>query len=284
MQVFKLNRLFALIRFLQKHLMLYVFLTLEGIAVFLLFQNNYIQRIAMVKATSTVSGVIYEQISNWRNYLNLREQNKQLQNENSKLRSMLQGAFYITENSHTADVDSINQRRYTYLPAKVIENTVHKQYNFITLNRGRKSGITEDMAVIGPEGIVGIVHAVSEHFARVIPVINRDFRVSVKFKKNNHFGSLSWDGRSYRHATLNEIGLHVPVDKGDTLVVSGFSDSFPEGIPVGIVDNMYQKDGSFYSIDVLLATDFSKLYFVTVVEDLMKKEQKELEQQIIHLP
>jgi cell shape-determining protein MreC len=136
------------------------------------------------------------------------------------------------------------------------------------------------MAVIGPEGIVGIVYSVSEHFATVMPMINRNFRLSVKFKKNNHFGSLSWDGRSYRHANLNEIGLHVPVANGDTLVVSGFSDSFPEGIPVGVVDKVEQKDGSFYTITVLLATDFRKLHYVSVVEDLMKTEKQYLEQPI----
>jgi rod shape-determining protein MreC len=117
-----------------------------------------------------------------------------------------------------------------------------------------------------------------------MPVINRNFRLSVKFKKNDYFGSLSWNGRSYRYATLNEIGLHVPVVKGDTIVVSGYSGSFPEGIPVGVVDKIQQKDGSFYTIDVLLATDFRKLHFVTVVEDLMKTEKLNLENQTSAMP
>jgi len=275
--------LFALIRFLQKHFMLYLFLCLEGIAVFLLFQNNYIQRIAFVKATNTVSGVINERISIWRDYLHLRDQNRQLQDENMKLRNMLPGAFYVNDNSRTFDDDSLKQRRYLYMPAKVIENTVNKQFNYVTINRGRRGDVVEGMAVIGNEGIVGFVYVVSEHFSKVMPIINRDFKVSVMFKKNNHFGSLSWDGRSYRYATVSEIGLHVPVDKGDTLVVSGFSDSFPEGIPVGVVEKVEIKDGSFYSIDVLLATDFSKLHFVSVIEDLMKKEQLELEQKILDM-
>jgi rod shape-determining protein MreC len=252
---------------------------LEGIAGFLLFRSNYIQRIAFVKATNVVSGSIYQRISGWRDYLYLREQNRQLQDENTKLRSMLHGSFYTTDTARTFYTDSIKHRRYAYLPAKVINNTVNRQFNFVTLDRGKDEGIAVDMAVIGPEGIVGIVYGISEHFATVIPVINRNFRVSAKFKKNNYFGSLSWDGRSYRHATLNEISLHVPVSIGDTLVISGFSDSFPEGIPVGVVDKVEQKDGSFYTIDVLLATDFRKLHFVTVVEDLMKAEKQNLEHQ-----
>ena len=257
--------------------MLFVFLVLEGIAGVMLLRNNYIQRIAFVNTTNVVSGVIYEQISRWRDYLHLREQNRQLSDENAKLRNMLAGSFFVEDTSRIFSVESALRRQYAYLPAKVVNNTVNKQLNYILINRGRNEGIELDMAVIAPEGIVGIVNGVNAHFAKVLPVINRNFRVSAKLKKNNHFGSLSWDGRSYRHAILNEIGLHVPVVKGDTIVTSGFSGSFPEGIPVGIVDRIQQKDGSFYTIDVLLATDFRKLSFVTVVEDVMKTEKQNLE-------
>ena len=268
----------SLIRFFQKHHMLLIFLILEGLAGFLLLQNNYVQRVASVKATNVVLGSIHERISKWRDYLNLREQNQQLQDENTKLRNMLSGAFYIADTTRVFLADTSQHRQYVYFPARVINNSVNKQYNYMTLDRGRNGGIAVDMAVIGPEGIVGIVNGVSEHFATVMPVINRNFRVSTKFKKNDHFGSLSWSGRSYRHATLSEISLHLPVSKGDTVVVSGFSDSFPKGTPIGVVDKVEQKDGSFYTIDVLLASDFRKLHFVTVVEDLMKTEKQNLEQ------
>ena len=262
---------------------MFLFLILEGIGSFMLFRNNYIQRIAFVKATNVVSGSIYEQISVWSDYLNLREQNNQLQNENAELRNMLQTAFYVTDSSRTFHNDSSKQRRYAHLPAKVVNNTVNKQFNFITVDRGTNAGIAENMAVTGPEGIVGIVYGVSERFATIMPVINRNFRVSAKIKKNNHFGSLAWDGRSYRHATLSEISLHVPVEVGDTIVVSGYSGNFPEGIPIGTVDKIEQKDGSFYTIDVLLATNFRKLYYVTIIDDFMKKEQLNLEQKALDM-
>ena len=275
----------SLIRFFQRHRILFFFILLEGIAVMILFQNNYIQRITFVKASNIVSGNIHEQISNWRDYLYLREQNRLLLNENAKLRNMLPEAISLTDTSRIFSADSVGKLiRYAYLPAKVIDNSVNKQYNLMMIDRGNDKGIDEGMAVIGPEGIVGIVSGVTEHFARVLPVINRNFRVSAKFKKNNYYGSLSWDGRSYRHATLNEIPLHVPVSKGDTIVVSGYSDSFPEGVPVGIVDNVNQKDGSFYTIEILLATDFRKLFFVTVVDDQMKKEKQYLENQTSNMP
>jgi rod shape-determining protein MreC len=272
----------SLILFFQRHHLFLIFLALEGTGVFLLLRNNYIQRITFAKVTSSVSGNIHEQIENWRDYINLREQNHRLQSENTKLYNMLQESFYIEDTSRIFYSDSTKkQQRYAYLPAKVKNKAVNRQFNYLTLNRGIKGGIAEEMAVTGPEGIVGIVFGVSEHFATVMPVINRNFRVSVKFKKNNHFGSLAWDGRSYRHATMNEISLHIPVSIGDTVVVSGYSDNFPEGITVGTVDRVEQKDGSFYTIDVLLATDFRKLHYVTVVDDLMKTEQTKLEQKTV---
>ena len=267
----------ALILFLQRYHLLLLFVILEGTGLLLLVRNNYIQRIAFVRATNALTGSIYEQISKWSDYLHLREQNQQLQNENTELRNMLQGSYYVEDTSRFFD----RHQRYVHLPAKVINNSVNRQFNFITIDKGSKGGIKEDMAVIGADGIVGIVYNVSERFATVMPVINRNFRVSVKFKKNNYFGSLSWDGNSYRHATLNEISLHIPVSVGDTLVVSGFSASFPEGITVGTVDKVEQKDGSFYAIDVLLATDFRKINYVTVVEDMMKEEQQEIEKQTL---
>ncbi len=274
----------TLIRFFQTHHMLFLFLVLEGIGIFLLIQNNYIQRISFVKATNVISGNIYEQINNWHDYLYLKEINRQLVNENAQLRGMLPESYHVVNTKSTIRKDSIYIRRYVYFPAKVINNTVNKQYNYITLDSGKEQNIAVDMAVIGPDGIVGIVYGVSEHFTTVLPVINRNFRVSTKFKKNNFFGSLTWDGRSYRHAILNEIPLHVPVAIGDSLVVSGYSDSFPEGIPVGTVEKVSQKDGSFYTIEVLLATDFRKLHYVTIIEDLMQAEQQTLEQQTSDVP
>ncbi len=267
-----------LIRFFQKHHLLFLFIFLEGIGVFMLVRNNYIQRIVFAEVTNAMSGGIHEQISKWHDYLHLKEENQQLLQENERLRNMLPDAYYMSDTTRIVRTDSLNFKRFAYLPAQVINSTVNKQYNYITLDRGTKQGVDEDMAVIGPEGIVGIVYSASDHFSTVIPVVNRNFKVSTKFKKNNFYGSLAWDGRSYRHAILNEIPLHAPVELGDSLVVTGYSSSFPAGIPVGVVDKIEQKDGSFYTIGVLLATDFRKLHYVTVVEDLMKTEQKRLEQ------
>ena len=134
----------SLLRFFYKHHMLFIFLFLEGIAGFMLFRNNYIQRIAFVKVTNVVSGSIYERINHWRDYLYLREQNQQLRDENAKLRSMLPVSFYEADTSRSFYTDPNKHKKYAYLPAKVINNATNKQFNFLTLNRGKDDGIAED--------------------------------------------------------------------------------------------------------------------------------------------
>ncbi|MDR1673746.1 MAG: rod shape-determining protein MreC [Bacteroidales bacterium] len=274
----------TLFRFLQRHHTFFLFLMLEGIAIFLLLRDNYVQRVAFAKITGALSGNIHERMSVWRSYFRLYEINDQLSNENTGLRNHDSMSFFTPDTSSAMIADTISRRKYLYMAAKVINGTVNKQYNYLTLDRGDEQQVSEDMAVIGPDGIVGVIYGVSDNFAIVLPVINRNFRISTKFKKNNYYGSLSWNGHSYRHAELNEIPLHVPVEMGDTLIVSGYSSSFPTGIPVGTVSRFEKKDGNFYTIEVLLFTDFRKLYHVSVVKDLMQQEQDSLEFLIPNYP
>jgi len=133
------------------------------------------------------------------------------------------------------------------------------------------------MGVIGPQGIVGIVLESSDNYSTVIPVINRDFRLSVKISKNNFVGILSWEGMSHRVASLNEIPFHADVAIGDSIVTSGYSAVFPEGLFVGNVKEVEQQEGNFYIIRIQLGTDFQKLFHVNVINNFNREEQVELE-------
>lgn len=152
-----------------------------------------------------------------------------------------------------------------------------KQLNYLTINVGKKQGIFSDMAVISDEGIVGIVIESSANFATVIPVINRDFRLSVKTRKENFAGILQWNGRSHRTANLNEIPYHAQIQMGDTIVTSGYSAIFPEGLYVGTISSYELQEGNFYHIDVSLGTDFQRLFHVKIIRNDLRQEQIELE-------
>jgi rod shape-determining protein MreC len=139
------------------------------------------------------------------------------------------------------------------------------------------------MAVINPQGIVGIIKDVSQNFSIVIPAININAHISAKIKKWGCFGTISWDGKDYRKAQLNEIPFHIKLIKGDTLVTSGYSSMFPEGIMVGTVSDFDLNDGKdFYNININLSTDFMSLNHVYIISNIYKEEQAKLENVINH--
>jgi rod shape-determining protein MreC len=136
------------------------------------------------------------------------------------------------------------------------------------------------MGVVSGGSLVGIVLESSNNFCTVIPVINRDFRLSAKLKSNNYAGILQWDGASPRYAILNEIPYHVELVQQDTIVTSGFSSIFPEGILVGTVESFTLATGNFYEIRIRLSTDFQRLFNVNVIRNARQEEQRNLEEPV----
>jgi len=173
--------------------------------------------------------------------------------------------------------DSIHQQQYEYTTAGVINNSVNRQKNFFTIDKGKKQGLFVDMAVESSDGVAGIIVGCSDNFSVAMSLLNLDFRLSARIKSNGSFGSLSWDGRDYRYAVLNEIPQHVPLSIGDTIETTGYSTIFPEGIMVGTVGDFEKTDVDFYKITIYLATDFKRLTYIKVIGNLKKTEQQELE-------
>jgi rod shape-determining protein MreC len=159
----------------------------------------------------------------------------------------------------------------------VLNNSIFRQHNYITLDKGRSAGVKPEMGVISSEGIVGVVRGVSENFSSVISLLNSELSVSAKLKNSGYYGSFNWTGRDYRYGKLQDIPLHVDVSIGDTVITSGYSAIFPEGILVGFVEEYQEKGGRFLELTVELSTDFKKLNNVYIVKNLLKEEQKELE-------
>jgi len=175
--------------------------------------------------------------------------------------------------------DTIKRQQYTHTSAEVIENSVNRQKNFFTINKGRKQGISTNMAVTSSDGVAGVIVGYSDNYSVAMSLLNLDFRLSVRIKSNGYFGSLSWDGRDYRHAVLGEIPQHIYVTIGDTIETTGYSAIFPEGLTVGTISDFEKRGGDFYKINVELFTDFKKLHFVDVIGNLKKDEKVELEKQ-----
>lgn len=266
---------------LYKYHYLLLFLFLEGFALFFLIRNNSYHRAKYREFSVVASGKIFTLISNFEVYFSLKETNTILAQENTELKNKLATIRTIIREKKDTVIDTTYKQRYVYFLAKVINSTVNKQYNYLTLDKGSKDGIKVDMAVMTPKGIVGFVNGVSENFSTVLPVINRDFKIAGMFKSSKFFGTLTWPGYDPEICFLNDVPHHVKVQRGDTIVTTGAS-SFPEGAPIGIVQDAEVKDGNFYSIKVKLISDFRGVYYVTVIDDLMKEEQLSLEKKSKH--
>jgi rod shape-determining protein MreC len=243
----------------------------------LLFNHNAYQNSAFAHISSNMTGSLLEISSNIYDYFSLREKNRMLSEDNAKLHSNLPGSFYTADSASFYLHDTIYQLEYKYISAKVISNTTNKRSNFLMLSKGRKQGIENHMGVIIGNRIVGQVVSVSEHFSWVMSVLNKDSRISGKFKKNDQLVNIEWNGGSYLTGDVKEIPKHVVIEKGDTIITSGNSDIFPEGLLIGTIDEFtITQDENFNKARLLFLTDFNSLSYVEVIIDLMRKEKEEL--------
>jgi rod shape-determining protein MreC len=267
---------------LWKYNFFILFLLAESLCFYLILQNNNFQRASFINSTNKIATTVNGFVSNITEYVNLRTSNDALARENAGLRSLMPDVFYIDSVQQRMEGDTIYKQQYTYMTAKVINNSTNRRNNYLTLNRGSEQGVKGEMGVISTQGIVGIVKDVSPHFCSVMSVLHKDSRISAKIKKNSYIGSLVWEGYNAGHATLKDIPKHVQLEKGDTLVTSAFSAIFPEGIMIGVIEKFDSKPGDFYLIDVKLSTDFSNLSHVYVVTNVLKEEQKKIEESLAH--
>lgn len=270
-----------LIFFLYKYHAFFLFFVLEVIAFVFIFRFNHYQKASFLNYTGSVSNNFYTGISNTKDYFSLRRVNDSLQTENARLRNQLITSYYNNKISLTNINDTVFKQQYSYIAARVVNNSVTKRNNYITLNRGRLHGIQEEMGVISENGIVGIVMHVSNHYCTVLSMLNSNCKISAKIKKNDAFGSLVWDGKDPVVAKLLDVNKHVPVAIGDLVVTSNFSPIFPEGLPIGKV-NMHTLDAgdNFHNIKIDLFTDFSTVSTVYIIKNLYKAEQEVLEERL----
>lgn len=277
-----------LFEFFVRHGAWFLFFLLAGVSCAMLFRSNPYQQAVYMTSAGAVSSSVYKAASGVTGYFNLQSINDDLQErlsllemENLSLRRRLQRAEELAY-ADTITPDSA-LTPYRFITARVINNSIVHSNNFLTLNRGSEDGIKPEMGVVDRNGIVGIVNVTGRHTARVISLLNSDLRLSCKVKNSDAFGSLVWDGKSPRYALLEELPRHVEFAIGDTIITSGYSVVFPEGIPVGtVVEQSRDADDNFYSLKVELLTDFSTLSTVRVIENFLKEEIEEVETDLVN--
>lgn len=276
-----------LINFLIQYSVVILFLFLEIISFTLIVNHNGYQKSVFFSSSNSVIATFYEINSQLTEFFNLKSANEGLASENTQLKNQLVQAQNELQSLKKGLRDTTSfyispEREISFIQAKVINNSTNKKLNYITLNKGSRDGIVPDMGVINEKGVVGIVARVSERFATVIPVLNPKIQINSKFKKNNYSGPVVWEGPDYRLAQLKDIARHVKFALGDTLVTSGFTHSFPEGIMVGTIEDFnIRESDAYYDIKIKLAVNFRTLSHVKVIRYQHLEEQIMLEDSTI---
>lgn len=274
-----------LIAFLIKSSSWFLFIFLEIICFYFIFQYNSFQRSIFFNSSNEIVGRVYTVSGHITSYFGLRQMNEDLLEKNAELQSRINSLeSYIhtfSSDSITTQAilqDSISSNSFEFIVSKVISNSISSIDNYIRINKGRNSGIENEMGVVSQQGIVGIVRAVSSNYALIQPVINPKTVLSCKVKGANTPGSLVWDGIDYRYANLEGFPRFEKFEKGDTIITSGYSGIFPEGIVIGIIeDAKNQKDDNFLTLRIRLSTDFASLKDVLIIKNKDRQEHVELE-------
>ncbi|MBQ2808933.1 MAG: rod shape-determining protein MreC [Bacteroidaceae bacterium] len=275
----------SILNLLIKYNHWFLFTLLEGISiVLLLFFNNYHSAVFFTSANG-IAGNIYSMITDVEGYFNLKDENMRLVEHNRLLSEELQAmgkelsaykdSTMLAGNGFVA----ANRGNFTFGTAKVINGSLNRVNNFITIDKGSSDGVTTEMGVFNEQGVVGIVRQTSENFAIVLPLLNSKSMISCRVKGSNSFCTLKWDGTELQHSYLIDLPRYALFEQGDTVVTSGFSSIFPAGIPVGEIQNLEDSDdGMFYRAKVKLYVNFSSIDNLFIVGHKKKNEQEILEE------
>ncbi|MXV14596.1 rod shape-determining protein MreC [Hufsiella ginkgonis] len=266
--------------FLSKYSAFFFFIIFFVCSVTMVVKNNSYQHATFINSSATVVGEAYARINGYKSYLNLKEKADLLAAENAALRQQLKTSFYYDSVTQRTVKDTLTKQQYTYIVARVVNNSVNQKDNFLTIDRGTRHGIGKDMGVVTANGVVGIIRNVNERYATISSLLNSETHVSATVAGTNAFGSLIWGiGNSDPTiAILQDIPNHIIVKPGQKVVTTSQSTLFPAGHPIGTVKRINRNSGgSFWDIEVKLSTNFATLEYVYVVNNLFAAEQKQLE-------
>jgi rod shape-determining protein MreC len=276
-----MQQLFA---FLYKLRAFFLFVFLQFVCIGFIIKSNNYQNAAFLNSSNRYAASVLNTSNNVSSYFSLKEINSQLAFENAHLREQLmrieQTISHKDDSTELAflPLNQEAEQKFQFIPAQVINNSVRRMTNFITIDKGTADGVEPGMGLINPMGVVGTVRSASKNFATVTSLLHSSVYLSSKIKSSSTFCSTNWDGKDPASAKLLFVPRHVKINAGDTIVTSGYSGLFPEGIMIGTIkEKSITGDATFYDIKIDLSTDFYQLQHVYVVKNLFKVEKDSLE-------
>lgn len=270
--------------FIRRYSTLLLFLLLQGFSIYLIVHYNTYHNAIFSNTANQFTGKISEQYNKVEDYFHLKKTNDSLWQANERLYNKLKENFQLPDTISkfvidTLKIDSLEEhRKYRYLRATVLENSVTTQSNYIVLGRGKNQELKEGMGLIDiNNGVVGIITTVSNDYAVVMSLLHKDSHLSGKLLKGGETGTLSWDGKEPNIISITGIPKSAKVSKGDTIITSGFSTTFPKGLLVGYITEIVpEKSTNNYAIKIKTAADFYNLQYVYAIDNKQQEAVKEL--------
>ncbi len=267
-----------LLRFIIKYNSFLLFIVLEGFSFFLILEFNLNQKEIFINTSNNFINYTKQVGGKIKAYFNLKEENDILNYQNIYLLNFLSSKKQNNKASNNLDYLSYVGNQFSYTPGLIINNSTHWQKNLITLNKGTSDGILPNMAVVGPQGAIGVIFKCSSHFSTVVSLLNTTLNIGVCLKNNNYNGTVVWDGKDYRFIKLQDIPIHISLNIGDTIVTNGYSSIFPPGVPIGCISDIKNENNSnFYNITVRLFTNFRTIRHVYIIKNKFRNEIINLE-------
>ncbi len=257
-----------IVDFIIKNINSFVFIILLSISFSQVISRNYYQASKFNLFSSSIINIIKERINNLHRYTELNKENNKLINENLSLRNNL---------VLSKKTKGFLKTNFKYSHGKIIDNSIRYTKNFVTIDLGKRDGISINDGIVSSKGIIGIINRVSENFSSGISILNSKLKINAVLKKSDHFGSLFWNGKDHQIMSLEDIPKSARISIGDTISSGGMSSIFPRDILIGVISSFNLPESSnYYKISVKLFEDFGSLRNIYVVKNELKDEFNEL--------
>lgn len=276
-----------LIEFLARYNHWLLLLVLETVSLVLLFRFNSYQGSVWFTSANSMAGSVLSMSSEVESFFSLGKVNEDLTKRNvyleQKVKLLEEKLHYSTQARDTMPVaTTVALPAVKLIKAKVVDNSISKIDNYITIDKGSADGVRRDMGVACGTGVVGIVYLVAKHYSVVIPVLNSKSNISCAINGRGYFGYLHWSGGRSDIAYVDDIPRHAHFKLHEKVVTSGYSSVFPPGLMVGEILHVFNStDGLSYRLQLRLSTDFSRLRDVCVIDDAAARERMEVYQAAI---
>ena len=268
-----------LIEFFKKAFHIIILSVLLILSVVMLGKSLSFNDYRLSRAVQSIVGPIQKSGMGMVHRFRLGPENEALVQQNIELMREHDNMFLVKEDTLLTEMskpDSTNTKRvrlYDYTYAHVIFKTTDRVFNYMIVDKGSNDGISRDMAVLSPQGVAGVVTDVSPNFATVRPILHPESRISAVVTPANQNGTVIWEDNDPRVAYLEAIPQHSIINIGDSVFTNGFSNIFPKGLLIGTVKEVrVGNNASFLTIKINLATPYSDIYTVYLVENMFKAE------------